>query len=142
MNTYSKGKIYKLVSNVSNKIYIGSTCNPLPKRFNIKWKNGNKGKTTSFELFEDDNMENIEIVLIEQYPCECKIELHKRERHFIETLKCVNKVIPGRNKKEDIDDNREKITKQNREYYEINKDKIQLTMKEYRENKRENKRIL
>ena len=40
MVNYADGKIYKLVNNVDNKIYVGSTCNPLRLR-----KSGHKIKS-------------------------------------------------------------------------------------------------
>jgi predicted GIY-YIG superfamily endonuclease len=46
---YSRGKIYKIVCNITNKIYIGSTCEPTLARrlaWHVqdfkKWKNGKK----------------------------------------------------------------------------------------------------
>ena len=137
MTAYSKGKIYKLVSNVSDLIYIGSTCNPLPKRFYQhkaqykRWLERKAGYVTSFKLFEEDEIENTRIILIEKFPCDSKMELAKRKRYFVEQIDCVNKQIPGRSKKE-YDDfyNREMINQKNREYYERIKDTIK---KEYYE---------
>lgn len=42
----------------------------------------------------------MKIVLLEDYPCEDKEQLLKRERHYIESLICVNKRIPSRPQKE------------------------------------------
>ena len=104
MVNYQTGKIYKLVSYQTDKCYIGSTCNPLYKRFfqhkhNCKlYKESKYSYVSSFELIDYDDCE---IVLIENYPCNDKNELHKRERYHIEnTEHCVNKVIPTRTNKE------------------------------------------
>ena len=124
---YQFGKIYKIISNHGDKVYIGSTCLPrlctrLAKHksnYNC-WKNGTSGKTTSYDLFDEYGTENCQIILLETHPCSSKDELKLRERFFIESLNCVNKNIPGRTMKE---------------YYQENKDKI----KEYRD---ENKNVI
>ena len=112
LSRYENGKIYKLVSDETNKIYIGSTCLSLRKRMyshRRDYKLYMKGKChyiTSFKLMKFDD---VDIVLIEDYPCESKEELHSRERYWIEKnkKKCVNKNIPTRSKKEWTEANKE-----------------------------------
>jgi hypothetical protein len=107
-NKYQNGKIYKLVSPHTNKIYIGSTCKTLNKRLYchrghyILWKNNNENKykyITSYNLF---NLGNVTIELIELYSCNSKVELHSRERYWINQNKdiVVNKQVPTRTKQE------------------------------------------
>jgi hypothetical protein len=43
----------------------------------------------SFDVFEDGD---VEIQLIENYPCQMVEELVAREAYFIQTLDCVNKI--------------------------------------------------
>jgi hypothetical protein len=131
---YNKGKIYKLVNNTSDDIYIGSTCQSLAKRLGghkLVHKRYLQGKSknilTSFKLFDYDS--KVTIVLIQEYPCSNKMELHKKEREYIESMKCLNKIIPCRTNKEYYEDNKDKI----REYYENNKDNISVIKKKYRE---------
>lgn len=137
---YSKGKIYKLVSNETDKIYIGSTCQPLAKRKGEHKRHYNyylKEKhhyITSFELIKYDDCD---IVLIEECPCENKDQLHKRERYFIESLDCVNKFIPARTQKEYCEVNRAIILDKKKRYYEANKDKMKDKMKEYYEDNKD-----
>ncbi|DAC81776.1 TPA_asm: gIY-YIG [Monosiga MELD virus 2] len=108
MPDYSKSKIYKLVSNQTNKIYIGSTCNDLRKRKSEhirsfqKWKNNDigtsKGYCSSFEIVKHDD---VQIILIEKVICKDRDELKALERHYIEyNLNCVNLNIPNRTIKE------------------------------------------
>ncbi len=105
MVNYSNEKIYKIVDNISGNIYIGSTCEPsLARRLAghvgayKRYKDDKKvSKITSFDILENGNYE---IVLLELCPCESKDELHARERYYIESLDCVNKVIVGRTRKE------------------------------------------
>ena len=72
---------------------------------------------------------NYDIVLIEEYPCQNKDQLHSRERFYIESIKCVNKIIPTRTVKEYNELNKESMTIKRKEYREKNSDKI----KAYRE---------
>lgn len=104
--TYSNGKIYKIVCNTTNDIYIGSTKEQYLSRRLQKhksnyndYKNGKKNQNymTSFKIL---NNNNYEIQLIESYPCQNKYELHQRERYWIENMRCVNKLVPTRSRKE------------------------------------------
>jgi hypothetical protein len=93
-------------------------------RANYKsWKDGKYHYVSSFSLFEEGNG-NIEIVLIEKFACESKEELHSRERHWIETMDCVNKHIPTRTRKEYYDQNKEQISEYNKQYREQNKEQL------------------
>ncbi len=127
MVNYQLGKIYKIVDNTNNNIYIGSTCEPnLARRLathltDYKRREIRNNNMTSFQIFDNNNYD---IILIENYPCERKDELHARERYYIESLKCVNKVIP---------------TRTDREYVEANKDKFELYRKIYYAENKEGK---
>jgi len=122
---YKNGKIYAIRSNQTDDVYIGSTCTPLHKRLYghrsqyKRWKNGtNKNYMTSYKILEyDDSF----IELLEEYPCENKIQLNKKEGEVIRnTPNCVNRFIAGRTKKEWEEDNKDKMSK----YREENKNKI------------------
>ena len=104
VNRYANGKIYKIISANTDKIYIGSTC--VPKlairlaRHVIeykRWRSGNpKAKyTNSFQILA---MENYKIVLLEEVSCTQKDYLLMREQYWIDsssncvnTLNCYNK---------------------------------------------------
>jgi hypothetical protein len=144
MVNYQLGKIYKIVSNTDpDKCYIGSTTKQyLSQRFaqhKAMYKfflNGKCTKTTSFDLFDEFGIDNCMIVLLETYSCNSKDELHSRERYFIETLNCVNKIVVGRTQNEYITDNKEIIKVKRKEFYEKNKESLLGIAKEYRmENK-------
>lgn len=85
---YANGKIYKLVNNVDNKIYIGSTATTLTKRlFGHK-----KDSKTHIDRFVYKHLNfigwgSVSIVLIETFECKSKDELCARERHWYDTLK-------------------------------------------------------
>ena len=130
MPDYQKGKIYKLVSDHTDEIYIGSTIQKLSQRLGTHASDFREGKNkcTCKHMFD---LGKVKIVLIENCPCNSKEELLKRERHYIETMVCVNKTIPGRSKAEYLQDNKEEISKTKKEYNLKNKDKIKEIKKEY-----------
>jgi len=98
MVNYQQGKIYKLISEQTNDIYVGSTTNHYlcvrlaghTLNFN-RWET-NKSKTycTSYEIIK---YEDHKIILIENFPCNSKDELTAREQYWIDKLgdNCVNK---------------------------------------------------
>ena len=133
MPDYQRGKIYKITS--GDLTYIGSTCEPtLAKRLanhvsHYKfWLNGKRAHYTCIPLIATGQYE---ITLIELYPCNSKDELTARERFHIETNECVNKVHPGRSKKERYEDTKEIVLEQRKAYYEANKDTIIERRKAY-----------
>jgi len=141
---YQKGKIYKIESHLGDKIYIGSTTKEyLSQRMTAhrgdfsKWKQGKHNNVSSYELFEEYGIENCEIILLELYPCNSKDELSAKEAHYIKTLNCVNKVIPGRTQKQYVQDNKDKIKVRKMKYYQDNKDKIKEQQKKYDETHKE-----
>jgi hypothetical protein len=144
---YNNGKVYKIepiCEYEEGEIYIGSTTKQyLSQRMTAHRtaynhsKNGGKTQMTSFNLFDKYGINNCQIVLLELVNVNSKEELHQREAHYIRTLKCVNKNIPSRTKKEYREDNKEKIALKNKEWIEDNKEKIALKKKEwYESNKR------
>ena len=132
---YQNGKIYKLVSDVSDDVYYGSTCLPLAKRF-WKHKDGynqftkrRKGNYVSSFPILARGFNTVDIVLVEEYPCDNKMQLLRRERYYIENNDCVNKQVPTRTQKEYRADNRNRINARKREHYLENKERINLSKK-------------
>ena len=123
MVNYKDGKIYKIVCNVTGKIYIGSTCKKLLSsrlaQHNYEFKN--HPKCSSRVILENNNYN---IILIELFSCDTKDELLKRERYYIEQNECVNIRIDGRTDKQYYIDNRVKLLENVKQYREKNKDKI------------------
>ena len=138
-NKYKNAKIYKIVSNINDDVYYGSTTErTLARRlaqhvqeYKKYIKNNPKVHyTTSFKLIETNDYD---IVLVEQVSCNSREELHRRERFYIENNTCVNKVIPGRTRKEYRIDNRKKI----KEYNDGNKEKMKHYRLEHIEHKKD-----
>ena len=120
-----KAKIYKLIDNTNQNVYIGSTCIPLKYRLSQhksdynRFLKGIHNNVKSFEIIKNDDYK---IELIEICNIKTKQELLQRERYFIENSSCLNKTIPGRSRREYKDDNKDKI----KEYYIANKDEINI----------------
>ena len=152
---YANGKIYKLIDNTNDNVYIGSTTKQflssrLAEHVN-KYKqylNGMSHFITSFKIIENGDFD---IILLENCEnCESKNDLHKRERFYIESIHCVNKNIPLRTQKEyyteNIDkfkqlrkqyniDNHERLSESNKihckKYYSENNEQLKQNMKQY-----------
>tara|TARA_R110000803_G_C11870529_1_gene308353 strand:- start:98 stop:685 length:588 start_codon:yes stop_codon:yes gene_type:complete len=154
MKDYSKGKIYKVISNNNDKLYIGSTIQTLCSRMNCHRRK--RGDCSSSLL---GNMKDCYMVLIANYPSDNREILLMEEERYYQLYKkngfdVVNKNSPyttkeqkKEQKKKWREDNKErnniKSNKWNNEhkehlkkYYQENKDKL----KKWREdNKEENK---
>ncbi len=139
INKYQQGKIYTIRSPHTEKYYIGSTIEKyLSSRFNghnSNYKRFLKGtgcNITSFKILE---LGDAYIELLEYFPCNSKLELHKKEGELIREHKnnCVNRCIAGRTKQEYREANKDKIKQKNKTYQEANNDKIKQNKKEYHE---------
>jgi hypothetical protein len=125
---FQNGKIYSIRSHQTEKIYVGSTTQPLYKRFHQHKKPSNKTNSKEIMKFADAYIE-----LIENYPCIDKDELHMREGEIIRERDCVNRNIAGRTKAEWREDNKENIKEINKQYREEHKEEI----KQYRQDNKE-----
>jgi len=144
MNKYNEGKIYKITSDHTNRIYIGSTTRNLNDRITThkcyynKWKdNKTRQYCSSYKLY---NLGDIKYELLELYNCNSKKELLEREAYYIKQNYnlVVNKNKPTLTEEEKIEyqkeyyvKNKEKMDKQSKEYYEKNKEQIDKQQKEY-----------
>lgn len=63
----------------------------------------------SFAIFDKYRISNCIIVLLEAYPSNSKYKLHARDDHYIRSMQCVNKNIPGRTKKMYRDENKDAV---------------------------------
>ena len=140
MPDYNNGKIYKIECFITDKIYIGSTCEPtLARRLaghvsNYRsWKGGKRSKVMSFDIIEHGDYK---IILIENFICNSKDELTARESHYIREYKligkCVNRKIEGRTDKEYKQDNKDKQDIQQKLYYINHKEEIAINQIKYR----------
>ena len=125
---YANGKIYAVRSPNMEMYYIGSCITKLEKRF---YRHKQEKKCTS-RIVIDAGDSYIE--LIENFPCNSKIELNKREGELQRQYKndIVNRQIVGRTREEYAEDHKEHIAEYQKEYREDNKEHIVEYQKEYR----------
>ena len=135
------GRIYVLKSNETDKVYIGSTTKSLSERLRLhkkdykRWLKDNYHYVSSFEIIQ---YSDAFIELLEQVDVEDKTELHKIEGRYIkDNMNCVNKRIAGRNKKQYLIDNIDKVKERKKRYYRDNKDKIIEQVKQYCDDNKE-----
>lgn len=126
INKYHNGKIYKIVNDIDDKVYIGSTCQPLYKRlFEHKLRVKHDKNRQLYKHYNDIGVEQMKIILVEEYKCNNKMELLKKEREYIENIDQsirLNRTIPTRDKTE---------------WTHCNKDKVKTTQEKYRNNHKE-----
>ena len=119
---YKNGRIYCIRNNIDDEVYVGSTCQPISKRMaaHRSYRNRNKNQKVHKHM-NDLGVENFYIELLEEFPCENKEQLRKREGYHIRDIGTLNTHIAGRSKGE---------------YYIDNKEHAALKGYEYRERKR------
>jgi len=138
MNKYQHSKIYKIVSSQTDQCYVGSTIRPLTQRFSehihhFKYPQSNHTRSSRHIMKYND----AHVVLIEEYPCNSKLELELREKYYIKSLNCCNQIVPARTDKEYREDNKESKRQRDKEWRENNKERKIQTDKEYREKNKE-----
>jgi len=112
MPNYKTSKIYKIIDNTNDSIYVGSTTRPLKERLKShsdkykKYINGIGRFTSSFDIIKNNDYK---IILIENYPCDNINELHQREQYHIDNNNCINiqrAYLSKENRKEQLKQNR------------------------------------
>jgi len=134
MSKFQNGKIYKIVCNITNEVYFGSTILTLNQRETLhksNLKRFDRGFGKICAAYQIIRRNNYEFILIENYPTNSRDDLLFRERLYIDNNDCINKIIPIRTQPEKID-LRIKLSRNHylqnldkkRQYYQDNKDKI------------------
>ena len=138
-NKYQKGNIYMITDVAYQERYYGSTIEPLTKRmihhkhkfFHLDYEDKPFFRSVNY-IFDKFGFENCKIELVENFPCNSKEELTKREGFYIQSNDCVNKHIAGRTKEEYKEQTRERKNERQLEYYSENKEEALLKQKKYR----------
>jgi len=128
MVKYNQSHIYKLCCKDTDitDIYIGSTTNFRHRKYEHKsCCNSINNKKHNYKVYqfirEHGGWENWTMILIENVNCNAKLELHQKERYYIEKLKpSLNQQLPSRTQEELLEYQKE----HNKEYRIKNKDKI------------------
>ena len=140
---YSKTIIYKIVCNDLNitDVYVGHTTNFIKRKARHKSDCNNiNGKAYNYKIYtiirDNGGFENWSMIEIEKFQdCNDINEASARERYYYVLLNAkLNTNCPARNDKEYRENNKNKLQEYIKEYRENNKDKIQKVNKEYYEN--------
>jgi hypothetical protein len=124
---YQNGKIYTVRCKYDDDlIYVGSTIQPLCMRMG----GHRRHKTCSLYQHVSGDWDNWYIELYEEFPCNNKTILEKREGEITRQIGTVNKRIAGRTDKQYYEDNTNKIKEQHKKYYESNKELIKQYQKD------------
>ena len=136
--TIQKQLFYKICCKDVNitDIYIGHITNFI-KRKNQHKSDCNNPNSKSYNHYvyqfirDNRGWENWDMVEIEKYNCNDRLEACKRERYWVEELKAtLNKNLPSRTSKEYSKEyyieNKAKLIEKQRKYENDNKDKIKL----------------
>ena len=87
MPNYANSKVYKLISSVDKKIYIGSTTQLLSSRLAKHKDDAKKKPRPVHKHFNTIGWDKVRIVLIETVTCINREQLLQREQHYIDLLK-------------------------------------------------------
>ena len=118
INKYNNGKIYTIRCREDNNlIYVGSTVQPLYKRWHQHKKIYNKENDKAYNKLlyikmREIGFDSFYIELYENFNCDNIEQLLKREGEVIREIGTLNKKIEGRTNKE-----------YKKQYYNENKDK-------------------
>jgi len=90
-DTFSTGHVYKIINEVDNEVYVGSTIKPIEKRFTEH----KKGGLHCHEHFARVGWDNCRIELIEKLEHITLHDLHTRETFWINEIGTLNRCTPN-----------------------------------------------
>ena len=132
------GRIYKIIHNQSDVVYVGSTLNILKQRWQQhkanykKWLNEETTQLSIYPYFQEHGIENFKLLLIKEYEVCDKAHLKAYEQLWINKLNCFNKNKAFRiSKYYNLEynrlyrvENKENKAQTNKLWYESNKQRI------------------
>lgn len=139
MPNYQNSKVYILLNSSNNIAYIGSTVCELSKRMGEHRSNVTQPEKMNRPLYvamREIGVPKFWISLLEEYPCENKVQLHKREGWHIQKHEgeLYNLCVAGRERKEYLSQPiiQKKLHDYHKQYREDNVDKLKELGKDYR----------
>ena len=144
-NKYINSVVYKIYCKDENvkDIYVGSTINFKKRCKDHKSRCNNiNSEKYNYKLYkfirDNGNFDNFIIEIIKEYPCENKNQLETEEdKYIVELNPTLNSFRASRNQKQYYEDNKEKLAEKDKQYYEKNSEKIKEKSKQYYENNKE-----
>jgi hypothetical protein len=134
---YKRGQIYTIRCKYDDDmIYVGSTINTLAKRMGNHRAKSVKRAANLYNVVQGD-WDNWYIELYENYSCNNKKELVKREGEVIRQIATINNRVAGRTRKEYYEESKDKIVERDKKYRQNNREKIAENKKEYYQNNRD-----
>jgi len=138
---YSKTIIYKIVCNdlEIKETYVGHTTNIVKRRYEHKHGcNNEKSSHHNLKIYQtiraNGGWDNWSMVQVCEFPCNNMEEARAEERRYYELLNAsLNMINPYRNQREYYDVNRDTILEKKKEYRDVNRDTILEKQKEYRD---------
>ena len=141
---YSKAKIYVLRNSVDDEVYVGSTCQPLSKRFHTHKLNTGYTKTANYKIYikmREIGIDKFYIELFENCPCENWEQLRRKEGEVIRQLGAsLNSRVECRTKSEWYNDKKEDILRKQKENRDNNIVEFREKEKNYINNNKDKKR--
>ena len=145
MPDYQLAKIYKLINDIDDDEYYGSSTFPyLTDRFrchrNCCKDLSGRRNSILYKKMREIGVEHFKIILVEQFPCNSKEELNIREQYYLDLhkpkLNEFNAVLQDNefykeNKRKKYLENKVEVLKKHKERYEEKKDEILEKQKEY-----------
>jgi predicted GIY-YIG superfamily endonuclease len=137
---YESGKIYKLQCS-DGYYYIGSTTNSLSRRLITHKASSKRDSCKNYKIYKHINQlgwNNVEILLIQEYPCSTKADLCIKETEYIaceiDNSLCLNNRLSFVSDEERLERRRECESKYRKQRYEkareyYNKNKVEIIAK-------------
>lgn len=145
MPNYQDGKIYKITSDLTDQVYVGSTTNKLSRRMTNHRTNSGTGTSKLYTLMRELGAKNFKILLVSKFPCTSKEELNaEEERVRLETKDETELLNMKRCFMTEADtkemhrqyylNNAEKSAERCKKYYQNNQEKVAENAKKYYQN--------
>jgi len=135
---YKRGKIYTIrCRNDDCLVYVGSTIQSLAKRIGAHRTKSKQKPDIVLYKYVNNDWDKWYIELYEDFACNSKNELERREGEVIRQIGNLNHTIAGRDDKQYYQDNRDKILERHKQYNQDNRDKIVEYYKQYTQDNRD-----
>jgi hypothetical protein len=99
MANYQKGKIYKIINDVNDQVYIGSTTQALSCHMSTHCSNARNrcGNSYFYSKMRQIGVEHFKIVLVKDFPCNSTAELEAEEYKCSQELNTVHNGYNSKN---------------------------------------------